>query len=81
MVSLRVHLTDGSILEETVETPRGSERNFPSESDVVAKFAKLAGRVMPEAQVQRIKELVLDLDRLAGMAALVEALASPPKRS
>jgi aconitate decarboxylase len=81
MVSLRVHLTDGSILEETVEAPRGSERNFPSESDVVAKFAKLAGRVMPEAQVQRIEELVLNLDRLAGMAALVEALASPPKRS
>jgi 2-methylcitrate dehydratase PrpD len=80
MVSVRVHLTDGGVLEETVEAPRGSERNFPSAVDVAAKFAKLAGRVMPQAQVQRIAELVLNLDKLADMAALVEALASP-KRS
>jgi len=64
-----------------VEAPRGSERNFPSATDVVAKFAKLAGRVMPIAQVQRIEELVLDLDKLSGMAALVDALTTPPKRS
>ena len=81
MVSVAVHLTDGGILEETVEAPRGSERNFPSAADVAAKFTKLAGHAMPEAQMQRIAELVLNLDKLAGMAALVEALASPPKRS
>jgi 2-methylcitrate dehydratase PrpD len=81
MVSVGVHLTDGGILEETVEAPRGSERNFPSATDVAAKFAKLAGRVMPLAQVRRIEELVLNLDELAGMAALVEALTIPPKRS
>ena len=81
MVSVAVHLTDGAVLEDTVEAPRGSERNFPSAADVVAKFAKLAGRVLPEPQVQRIAELVLNLDKLAGMAALVEALASPPERS
>jgi 2-methylcitrate dehydratase PrpD len=81
MVSVGVHLTDGSLLEETVEAPRGSERNFPSAADVGAKFTKLAGRVMPTAQVQRIEELVLNLDKLSGVGALVEALTTPPKRS
>ncbi|HMI95065.1 MAG TPA: MmgE/PrpD family protein [Micropepsaceae bacterium] len=74
MVSVAVRLTDGAVLEETVDAPRGSERNFPSASDVVAKFAKLAGRVMPPAQVQRIEELVLNLDKLADLADLGEAL-------
>src|SRR4029077_8703344 len=54
MVSVGVHLTDGTILEDTVEAPRGSENNFPSAADVVAKFTKLAGRAMPLSKVQRI---------------------------
>jgi len=74
MVSVAVHLTDGHVLQDTVEAPRGSERNFPSTADVVAKFTKLAGRVMPSTQVQRIATTVLDLDRLDAMGALVDAL-------
>ena len=74
MVSVEVHLTDGRILEDTVEAPRGSERNFPSAADVVAKFTKLAGRAMPSGQVQRIAEVVLDLDRLDEMGVLADAL-------
>jgi aconitate decarboxylase len=75
MVRVEVHLTDGCILNDTVEAPRGSEHNFPSSADVVAKFTNLAGRAMPPAQVQRIAETVLDLDRLDEMGALVDALA------
>ena len=74
MVSVAVHLTDGRILQDTVEAPRGSERNFPSAAGVVAKFTKLAGRVMPSAQVQRIAAMVLDLDRLDAMGTLVDVL-------
>jgi aconitate decarboxylase len=77
MVSVAVQLEDGAVLEETVEAPRGSERNFPSESDVVVKFAKLAGRVISAAQVQHIEELVLNLDRLPDMAVLARALVNP----
>ncbi len=75
MVSVAVHLTDGRVLQDTVEAPRGSERNFPSTADVVAKFTKLAGRVMPSTQVQRIATTVLDLDRLDAMGAVVDAVA------
>jgi len=74
MVSVAVHLTDGRILQDTVEAPRGSERNFPSAAGVVAKFTKLAGRVMPSAQVKRIAAMVLDLDRLDAMGTLVDVL-------
>ena len=74
MVSVGVHLADGTILEDTVEAPRGSENNFPSAADVVAKFTKLAGRAMPLSKVQRIAETVLDLERLDKMSVLVDAL-------
>ena len=74
MVSVDVHLTDGRILNDTVEAPRGSERHFPSAADVVAKFTKLAGRAMPLSKVQRIAETVLDLDRLEEMGVLTDAL-------
>ena len=74
MVHVAVHLADGTVLEETVEAPRGSERNFPGTGDVVAKFAKLAGRAMPAAQVERIADIVLNLDTLGDAGLLVKAL-------
>ena len=74
MVKVAVHLSDGAVLEETVEAPRGSERNFPSTGDVVAKFAKLAGRVAAPAQVRRIADMVLGLDTLTDISTLAEAL-------
>jgi 2-methylcitrate dehydratase PrpD len=81
MVSVTVQLEDGTVLEETVEAPRGSERNFPGEPDVVAKFEKLAGRAMSRAQVRRIRELVLHLDELEDVTALLDALAIRPEPS
>jgi len=77
MVCVAVHLTGGAVLEETVEAPRGSERNFPGAADVMAKFTKLAGRVLPPQHVQRIAETVLDLDRLGDIEALVRAVVRP----
>ncbi|MEA2823903.1 MAG: aconitate decarboxylase [Alphaproteobacteria bacterium] len=74
MVSVGVHLTDGTVLEDIVEAPRGSERHFPSTADVVSKFTKLAGHAMPTAQVQRIAGTVLDLDGPDGMGVLMDAL-------
>jgi 2-methylcitrate dehydratase PrpD len=75
MVRVEVHLADGSRHEETVEAPRGSERNFASAADVVAKFRKLAGRVLTTGQTERLAELVLGCDKLPDVAPLVAALA------
>jgi aconitate decarboxylase len=75
MVRVEVHLADGGRHDETVEAPRGSERNFASAADVVAKFRKLAGRVLSDAQTDRLAELVLGCDKLPDVAPLVAALA------
>jgi 2-methylcitrate dehydratase PrpD len=74
-VHVAVHLRDGTMLEETVETPRGSERHFASAEDVAAKFTKLAGRILPRDRVERLMETVLRLDMLPDASALVQALA------
>jgi aconitate decarboxylase len=77
MVRIEVHLTDGTRHEETVEAPRGSERRFAGEADVVAKFAKLSRRCLRNGEADRIQHLVLGCDRLADVGELVRALARP----
>jgi 2-methylcitrate dehydratase PrpD len=74
-VHVAVHLRGGALLEETVEAPRGSERHFASADDVAAKFAKLAGRVLPRDRVERLMETVLRLETLPDAGALMQALA------
>jgi aconitate decarboxylase len=73
-VRVEIHLRDGTRLEETVEAQRGSEQKFASEDDVVAKFGKLASRVLARPQADRIVELVLGCDSLADIGTLVRAL-------
>jgi aconitate decarboxylase len=74
-VRVAVLLRDGTLLEETVETPRGSERHFASADDVAAKFVKLARTVLPRNRVDRLMETVLQLDELPDAGVLVHALA------
>jgi len=75
MVRVEVHFTDGTVENETVEAPRGSEQKFASEADVVEKFRKLARRAAPDAEAERIGELVLGCDKLADIGVLATALA------
>jgi acetolactate synthase small subunit len=74
MVRVEIFLKDGTILTETVETPRGSERNFASKSDVVGKFENLAGHAIPRAQVAAIQEAVLNLETLPDSSRLANLL-------
>jgi len=74
-VHVSVHLNDGTVLEEAVDAPRGSEQNFAPAADVIAKFSKLAGRTLPRAQSDRIVDLVLALDTLPDITPLISALA------
>lgn len=81
MVRVEVHLKDGTRMEETVEAPRGSERAFASETDVVGKFMKLASHAVPKASAERIVELVLGLEKVQDGGELVRALVSRPNRN
>ena len=59
-----VKLKDGTRLQETVEAPRGSEKSFASEADIVGKFMKLSTHTVGREQANRIVELVLCADKL-----------------
>jgi 2-methylcitrate dehydratase PrpD len=63
-VRVEVHLADGGVLERAVETPRGSEPNFAGESQVVAKFEKLAAHALPRARVSQLCDAVLGMEKL-----------------
>jgi aconitate decarboxylase len=73
-VHVTVHLNDGTVMEETLDSPRGSEKNFAAAFDIEAKFKKLASRVFGAADRDRILELVLGVDRLPDIGVLVKAL-------
>lgn len=74
LVRVKVSLKDGTVLEQTVEAPRGSERRFASHDDVVEKFEKLASHTLPDNQVALIRDTVLSLERLQDASTLVRLL-------
>ncbi len=66
--SLRVELTDGTILEETVEYPIGHRRRRQEGLPLlVEKFKTNLRRRFPEPQQQRILDVSLDPQRLDSM--------------
>jgi 2-methylcitrate dehydratase PrpD len=71
-----VRLKNGEVHEQTVEAPRGSEKKFASDHDVIDKFRKLAGSRMANPQVDRIIDLVLHAERMASARELATALSA-----
>ena len=74
MVRVEVFLRDGERLECAKEYPRGSERNFASAADVVAKFEKLAARALPKARVEALRDAMLGLEKLADAGRIAELM-------
>jgi aconitate decarboxylase len=64
MVRAQVHLKDRTVLEETVESARGSEKKFATTEQVVEKFEKLARHAIPEVQARQLCDAVLGLEDL-----------------
>ena len=75
MVRVQLKLTDGTEMEETVESPRGSEHSFATAEDVIAKFRKLAGKRFDAAHVERIVDGVMNAESLTNAADFVALLA------
>ena len=73
-VRVEVDLKDGTILQETMETARGSEQNFAPDADIVAKFELLASKALPQSQIRAIEERVLGLDELVDASELARLL-------
>lgn len=61
---------------ERLSAPRGSEKSFASEADIVRKFKLLATHVVSEAKADTIVNLVLGAERLARADEIAGALAN-----
>jgi aconitate decarboxylase len=75
-VRVEVRLKNGETHEQTVEAPRGSEKKFASDQDVIDKFRKLAGTRMADPRIDRITDLVLNAERMASARELATALGA-----
>ncbi len=74
MTRVEVRLQDGTALSRTVEAARGNEKAFASEADVVSKFQKLAGHILPRSQVEQLRDAMLTLDKVADVTAIARLL-------
>jgi aconitate decarboxylase len=79
-VRVEVHLADGSVLERAMETPRGSEPNFASEAQVVAKFEKLAAHALARAQAAQLRDAVLGMEKLKDASRIAKLLTKKEAR-
>ncbi|HET9650965.1 MAG TPA: hypothetical protein VFP36_02180, partial [Usitatibacter sp.] len=75
-VRVEVHLGDGTRLERSVEAPRGSERKFASDADVVAKFEKLARKALDAPRVAKLRDAMLSLESLDDAGEIARLLAA-----
>jgi aconitate decarboxylase len=75
-VRVEVRLKNGEVHTETVEAPRGSEKRFAADQDVINKFRKLAGTRLANRQVDRIVDLVMNAERMASARELATALGT-----
>ena len=79
-VRVEVHLNDGSLLERAMETPRGSEPNFASEAQVVAKFERLAAHVLKRTQVGQLRDAVLGAEKLKDASRVAKLMTTKGAR-
>jgi aconitate decarboxylase len=75
-VRVEIRLKNGEVHEETVEAPRGSEKKFATDQDVIDKFRKLAGTRLANPQIVRIVDLVMNAERMASARDLATALSA-----
>ena len=69
-VHVEAHLNNGMTMKRTVEAARGSEKKFATDAEIVEKFEKLALNALPKAQVGKLRDAVLGLEKLKDAAEL-----------
>jgi 2-methylcitrate dehydratase PrpD len=79
-VRVEVHLANGGVIECAMEAPRGSEPNFASEAQVVAKFEKLAAHALKPAQAAQLRDAMLEMEKLKDASRIAKLLARKEAR-
>jgi 2-methylcitrate dehydratase PrpD len=74
MVTVELHLKDGTTLERMVEAARGSEKKFATEAEIVEKFEKLATKALPPKEVSRLRDAMLGLEFLEDASVLAQLM-------
>ena len=74
-VHVEAHLNDGTVMKRTVEAARGSEKKFASDAEIVEKYEKLAAKALPRAQVGKLRDAVLGLEKLKDASELARLMA------
>ena len=73
-VRVEIRFKQGDVQEETVEAPRGSEKKFATEDDVIAKFRKLSETQFSRAKTDQIIDLVMNAEKLTSAQDISKAL-------
>ena len=73
-VHVEAHLNDGTVMKRTVEAARGSEKHFATDAEIVDKFEKLAIKALPKAQVARLRDAMLGLEKLQDAAEIAQLM-------
>ena len=83
-VKVEARTTSGEVLNEYVEQRRGSAERPLTVNEVETKFRRTAGALLRTAAVERLLELVWEVDRADNLSALCEMLrgsAPAPERA
>ena len=73
-VHVEAHLNDDTVLKRTVEAARGSEKKFATDAEIMEKFEKLARKALSKAQVSRLRDTVLGLEKLKDAAEIARLM-------
>jgi 2-methylcitrate dehydratase PrpD len=73
---VRITFDDGRTIARRVGSALGRGPDNPLPADALTgKFANCAARALPPAQVARVQQMLLELDRSSGLRAVVAAIA------
>ena len=73
-VHVETHLNDGTVMKRTVEAARGSEKHFATDAEIIEKFEKLAVKALPRAQVRKLRDAMMGLEKLVDAGELARLL-------
>ncbi|MFQ5915215.1 MAG: MmgE/PrpD family protein [Nitrospinota bacterium] len=76
LVRVEVTLKDGTVLSESAEAYRGSEKNFATDAHIIEKFEKLVTHILPRGQAHRLRDTVLGLETIQKATDLVRLLVA-----
>jgi 2-methylcitrate dehydratase PrpD len=74
-----MELADGRVLSDFTENPRGHFANPFTDEELSQKFDRLSGRYLTREGVQRVRNMVLGMEKLGSARELTDAMRANAK--